>query len=64
MKKTYENEYADRVFLGYVTSHDCDEFGNFLGGSGNQLVVNIDKVLPFHLCSEVFCVTQVSINYN
>lgn len=51
MKKTYENEYADRVFLGYVTSHDCDEFGNFLGGSGNQLVVNIDKVLPFHLCS-------------
>lgn len=40
MGKNYENEYADRVFLGYitgyVTGHDRDEIGNFLEDSGNQ----------------------------
>lgn len=36
VKKIYENEYVDRVFLGYVTSHECDESGNFPEDSGKQ----------------------------
>lgn len=59
-EKNYENEYADEVFSGYVTTHECDEIENFLEDSGNQYVVNTDKVVPFYLGSKVFCVTQVN----